>query len=299
MLLSLLVALAFATTTYAGDPPTPRQTPDSIEIADDEDEPEDEDEDRDEEDEGDEDDEDEFAEWDRNGDGVVSRDETDMPAREFKQIDRDGDKKLTRDELERFYLEEQVSEIFVEQDKDLSGTLSRDELDEEFREEFARIDANKDGQISGKELLRFFEEERREEAEGDEEAEDAGAIVIKALKEAGKDLDAAAFPGSKRLFKAIDRNGDGKLSLEEATSYRRQGLTLMERLWELEERASEAELPRKDWELLFREAEACFQAGRYADLPALCKELAKRVKAASKRSKQMRKRKRMDREGDE
>lgn len=233
------------------------------------------------EDEGDDDDGDEFERWDKNHDGVVTLGESDLEPHVFKRMDRDGDQKLTRAELEAFELEEEVSEVFVDHDRDLSGTLGRDEVEDELAEEFARIDVDGDGQISGKELLAFFVEQRRRDDEGGDEAEDAAALVIRAARDAqGETLSGEAFPGSPRLLAAMDADRDGAVTRTEAAAYRKRGVALMEPLWGLEDRAEELDLPREAWGAAFREAEASFEAGRYEDLPALAKRVEERVERA-------------------
>lgn len=295
LLLTLLAAsLAAASALDLPRPLRPAELPEQTLPVSDEDFAADEDfaEDEEDEDEGDEDEdegeededegeEDEFANWDRNGDGVVTREEADLDAREFKRMDRDGDKRLTRAEVERYWLEEHVSEVFVERDRDLSGTLSREEVEQEWRERFGEIDADANGQISGKELLAFFEAERVREVEGGEGAEDAAAIVIRAAQRAPQEtIGADAFPGSQKLFAAIDADGDRKVTREEAVAFRKRGVELMEQVWRLEGRAEEARVPHEAWGLLMREAEACFQGGRYAELPSLTRELGERIRRA-------------------
>ncbi len=105
-----------------------------------------------------------FAELDANSNGTLSQDEAKGPlAEHFNEIDADGDGELTKDELKAFHKEHggphghppgHVMEVL---DENGNGTISKDEARGPMADDFAEIDADADGEVSGDEVHAFFE----------------------------------------------------------------------------------------------------------------------------------------------
>lgn len=133
-----------------------------------------------------------FFAIDANGDGALSADEIAAAAEAIKKLDFDGDGTVTREELRprpaaagapgRGLLRR-----FAEADRDGDGKLSREEAPEQLQEAFDRIDADGDGLIDRRDVRQFL-------------ASTGGGPGV----------------GLGRLIRDFDRDGDGKVSREEA-----------------------------------------------------------------------------------
>jgi len=96
-----------------------------------------------------------LAKQDRNGDGVVARDEW-QSSRPFERYDTDGDGVITLDEL-RLVMARRAARptpemVLAKQDRDGNGVITRTEWDSE--QPFERFDADEDGVITLAELQR-------------------------------------------------------------------------------------------------------------------------------------------------
>ena len=238
-----------------------------------------------------------FNAADKDGDGLISRDE--FPAAEmlFQRFDRDGDGQVTLSEARAYAMEEEVTKVFTEYDADLSGTLSPEELPEEGREPFSLADANADGQISGDEALAFFLEVAEapapdpamlrargstERALDDQAAGKLGVlgILTQAFGELDADQDGALthdeFSGSKALFAQLDVDGSGGVTPAELELRIRFAKRLGVRGQELKTMAQRS--GDATWlAVVGAEAKALFAAGRYEEVQALLDELELRL----------------------
>jgi Ca2+-binding EF-hand superfamily protein len=77
----------------------------------------------------------------------------------LKKLDRNGDGVLTREELgpPPSAIVGSVLERFKQADRNGDGKLSKDEAPERLQDNFDRFDANKDGFLDADELRRVFE----------------------------------------------------------------------------------------------------------------------------------------------
>lgn len=100
-----------------------------------------------------------FAKMDKNGNGVIDRDEFHGPTNLFDRIDTDHSGTLSKDELKTFHAQHRpgpgnLDEHFKEMDKNGNGVIDKDE----FRgppELFAKIDTDNSGTLSKEELKAF------------------------------------------------------------------------------------------------------------------------------------------------
>ncbi|MDR3633937.1 MAG: hypothetical protein P4L84_09040 [Isosphaeraceae bacterium] len=129
-----------------------------------------------------------FARADRNGDGKLSKDEWPGQPEAFARADTDKDGFVAKDEARKFFVEQGgagagggILERLKAMDKNGDGKVSKEEFTGP-EPMFARIDANRDGVIS---------------------------------KEEAETFRPGAGPDSPDRFKAMDKNGDGKLSRDE------------------------------------------------------------------------------------
>lgn len=185
---------------------------------------------------------------DANGDGVVTKEELEevrkriaggqrggegrgMPNPEqlFQRLDANGDGKLSKDELpERF------GQRIMQADADKDGVVTKEEFAEiakqmgggrggpggqqDVGQLFARADKNGDGKLTKDELPGPLAERlMKADANGD------GALTKAELEEARKKAPGRPGPGAggrggfdpAQMFKRLDRNGDGKVGLDE------------------------------------------------------------------------------------
>ncbi len=184
---------------------------------------------------------------DTNGDGAVTKEELEevrkrlgggqrgggrgMPNPEelFKRLDANGDGKLSKDELpERF------GQRIMQADANKDGTVTKEEFAEVAKrmgggrggpggqpdpaQLFARADKNGDGKLTKDELPGPLAERlMKADADGD------GAVTKAELEEARKKAGGRPRPDAggrggfdpAQMFKRLDRNGDGKVGLDE------------------------------------------------------------------------------------
>jgi Ca2+-binding EF-hand superfamily protein len=153
-----------------------------------------------------------FAEVDRNSDGKIGKDEFRGPEPLFARIDADGDGFITRDEAAKFQPAQgagagagMIAGRILSMDKNNDGKVSRDEFTG-IPANFDRWDANKDGFISRDEIPGGA-------AAAVGPAKGAGAAdKPEATKPAP---DPAAGTGNGERFRAMDKDGDGKISKDE------------------------------------------------------------------------------------
>jgi Ca2+-binding EF-hand superfamily protein len=161
-----------------------------------------------------------FLQLDANADTVIERDEVPESGRAafdrlLKRGDTNKDGKLQLDEIRGLGQKvavladpEVVAERFRNMDKDKDGKVARSEFTG-LPANFDKIDADKDGSLSSSEI--------------DNAAKALGINRPKADADAPKPPKAdapaakpdAAAPGPLQRFKALDKDGDGKLSAEE------------------------------------------------------------------------------------
>ena len=114
-----------------------------------------------------------FKKADRNGDGVLDRDEAKMMprvAKNFDAIDVDKDGTISRDELrasmksKKRTMHEKGKANFAAADKNGDGVLDRDEAKAMPRvaKNFDAIDVDKDGTVSAKEIHTYMKARRQE-----------------------------------------------------------------------------------------------------------------------------------------
>jgi Ca2+-binding EF-hand superfamily protein len=172
-----------------------------------------------------------FSQLDKNGDGMIGRDEAagrKWLAKQFDRIDSDKDSRLSKEEMQahreamRNRHMAKLEERFKAADKDGDQALTRTEVEASkmprLLKHFDRTDANKDGTLSMEELQasrtamhrahrerhakRLSERFKSADSNGD------GALT-KAEAEAGK------LPRVARNFDQADADQDGKVTISE------------------------------------------------------------------------------------
>ena len=161
-----------------------------------------------------------FRGMDRNGDGVITRDEWRGSAQSFRVHDWNGDGVLSGDEvnpsarppsrpLDRAAVEDSLDRPFndwtaarfANLDHNRDGYLSRDEWHFDA-ESFRRADINGDGRIARNEFLGDVDDDRTDRFVDIDQNRDGR-------------IDRNEWHGSDRAFEALDRNGDGTLTRDE------------------------------------------------------------------------------------
>lgn len=147
-----------------------------------------------------------FAHLDRDGNGIVTREEFRASAlAHFDEIDQDHDGRVIPAEMAAF-AKDQAAKRFAREDKNGDGQLSRAEAAPMPDEVFARLDANKDGQLSPEELAKADEHFQKfaEMRFAREDKNHDGAI--------SRDEAQAA---ADEHFAKLDANGDGSVTKDE------------------------------------------------------------------------------------
>jgi len=150
--------------------------------------------------------------FDKNGDGLISRDEAQASARlaaSFDKLDVDKDGQLTRDEL-RAGRSKTGDGHRARLDTNKDGLISREEAKptQRLSQNFDALDTNKDGQLSAEELRAT----RNRGSMASLDANKDGTISRE---------EAKASPRIARSFDAIDADKDGQLTREELAAWRK------------------------------------------------------------------------------
>jgi Ca2+-binding EF-hand superfamily protein len=183
--------------------------------------------------------EDLIAYFDKNKDGVLTRDE--LPprlARAFDRFDTNKDGKLDKKEVEamirqvrqfvgrrpgaRPAVERMVNNIMQRMDTNNDGKISRQEAKNRIKRFFDQIDTNKDGFVDREELRRFVTRIIGQRRGGNGGRPDAGRPDFDALdRNADGRLTRDELKGTRfeAVFDQIDTNKDGKIDRKEFEAY--------------------------------------------------------------------------------
>lgn len=156
-----------------------------------------------------------LARFDRDGNGVVTRDEMRTTSGEqFAKLDANKDGRLTLDEMRAAHLS-RAAEHFAKKDKNNDGQLSRDEVPRMPENVFKQIDKNGDGLLSRDELAA---------AKGAHSGERGAAHFAKADADHDGAISQSEFiAGADRRFARIDTNGDGVITQDEMKAAHHHG----------------------------------------------------------------------------
>lgn len=174
-----------------------------------------------------------FNKLDRNGDGVVtSADAPPEPGQQFQNMlaraDADKDGKVTLDEV-RTVMPKMTPERFAQMDRNADGALTKEDTPPrpegqagkpgdigQRLEKFGRSDTDGDGKVSLEEFM--AKAGATEEAFKRLDRNADGALTPEDMKLPGGPLVPPARPQTLDPAQ-LDKNGDGKLSYEEATAF--------------------------------------------------------------------------------
>ena len=163
---------------------------------------------------------------DADDDGVLSASEIAGAPAALRTLDRNRDGRLTEDELlpsagRSGRKEPNVDELLnmlMSFDRNGDGKLSRDEVPERMQGLFARGDADHDGILTARESKALAEMSAASAARADfwPNGFMRDDPVVSAL-DADRDgvISVAEIANASAALKSLDRNGDGKLSLDE------------------------------------------------------------------------------------
>jgi Ca2+-binding EF-hand superfamily protein len=145
-----------------------------------------------------------FDDLDRNRDGRLTRAEWQGEQASFERVDRNGDNRVTRAEFLRADTADDAASVsrFDELDANGNGRIERREWDG-TREGFDWLDRNNDGSLS-----------RAETVGNDVNAQATTFRSLDVDRSGAIEMD--EWPGTRNTFAVRDRNGDWRLSEEEA-----------------------------------------------------------------------------------
>lgn len=145
-----------------------------------------------------------FTDLDRNRDGRLTRGEWVDDADGFDRVDRNGDNRVTRAEFLRAGTADDLTsqDRFDELDSNRNGRIERREWDG-TRDGFDWLDRNNDGSLS-----------RAETVGNDASAQGTTFRSLDVDRSGSIEMD--EWPGTRNSFAARDRNGDWRLTEEEA-----------------------------------------------------------------------------------
>lgn len=142
-----------------------------------------------------------FTQYDRNGDGVVTRNEFAGSAQDFDRFDQNRDGVLSRAELNQYSDNRNDRNYGGSYDRNGDGVISRDEFQGDARE-FERRDRNHDGVLS--------------QADRSYGNENAGGRRFRGMDSNGDGIITRnEWRGNDNSFRKHDRNGDGVISGDE------------------------------------------------------------------------------------
>jgi Ca2+-binding EF-hand superfamily protein len=171
---------------------------------------------------------------DTDRDGTVSAEELAAAAASLKALDRNGDGKLTSDEVRPQMGgrggrgrgdepgetagpdPEELVKTLMSFDKNSDGQLSKEEVPERMQGIFERADGDKNGLLSAEEI-RKSAQSAAGSGRGRGEGRGPSDPVLTALDvDANGEISAAELAAASTALKKLDRNGDGRLTADEA-----------------------------------------------------------------------------------
>jgi len=154
-----------------------------------------------------------FDELDKNGDGVITRDEFGPKILElFDKLDADKDGKVTQEEVKQYADAHQQGrdpdKLFTRLDKNADGTLVKEEMPSKMQARFTNMDANTDGKVTKEEFAAAIAKIKDQVGHGPFfqkfDANNDGTVT---KEEVNTKTDEA--------FKKLDKDNDGKISKDE------------------------------------------------------------------------------------